>query len=709
MPARKRLSGLQYVQVSVKQLEVLREMGMSFSNLKKTGKERFVILLDSGSSHHIFKDKQLFSKIWKTERSLDVETNGGPYTINEKGIVEGIGEVWYSPESMINILSLKLLNDHEDYEVEYSCGTEGAFFVAKNSESGAEFKFEEKDGVYIFVAEVEVADKTNPTQSYSLSNVATVEQNKKLYSKRQVKKAEKVKELIEAMGYPSRRDLIMMITERIIKDCPVTVNDVKRYFEIYGNNEGLVKGKTTRKRPDEVTTGNLVPIPSNVKLEHKNVTLCADLFFINNNPFLTTISKGLMYTTDELLPDRLFNTLADGIINVIGFYRSKGFNIEYVLTDGEFKVIRDVILDEANTDLNTAAPNEHIPEVEKNIRTIKDRVRCTLHGMPYKKIPRSMKAELVITTVTLLNMIPRRAAVSDRFFPRELVTGMSLEYKKHLKTTPGKYCLVHEDNIRTNTMAPRATRALAIGPDFNLQGSYRFYLLDSGKIVTRRNWDEMVVTADIIAKIEEVARDEDDMEVEFEYHGTIITTENKEEKNDDEDEGDIVIQQQPEQVQPAARDEGVEDADPLDPFEDEEQGAREENPAEEHAPALSDRAQRMLRRQRLRDAQAEARMPERKETGSNAFLRPKAEKQFEPDHFIGKVYAQMISRKHEQLNLKEGLRRFGEDGKAAVKKEIKSFQDFDVLAPLLEKELSEREKWEALPLMMTVKRSETEQ
>ena len=391
---------------------------------------------------------------------------------------------------MINILSLKLLNDHKDYDVQYSCGNDGAFFVAKNSKSGAEFKFEENDGVYIFVAEIEVEDKPKPTQSYSLSNVATVEQNKKLYSKRQVKKAEKVKELIEAMGYPSKRDLIMMITERIINDCPVTVNDVKRHFEISGNNEGLVKGKATRKRLDEVTTENLIPIPNNVKLEYKDVTLCADLFFINNNPFLTTITKGLMYPTVELLPDRLFNTLADGIINVIGFYRSKGFNIQYVLTDGEFKAIRDVVLDEANTDLNTAAPNEHIPEVEKNVRTIKDRVRCMLHGMPYKKIPRSMKAELVITTVTLLNMIPRRAAVSDRFSPRELVTGMSLEYKKHLKTTPGKYCLVHEDNIRTNTMAPRATRAIAIGPDFNLQGSYRFYLLDSGKIVTRRNWDE---------------------------------------------------------------------------------------------------------------------------------------------------------------------------------------------------------------------------
>ena len=235
--------------------------------------------------------------------------------------------------------------------------------------------------------------------------------------------------------------------------------------------------------------------------------------------------KGLMFTTAELLPDRLFNTLADGILNVIAFHRTKGFNVSLVLTDGKFKAIRGVIHDEGKADLNTSAPNEHVPEVERNIRIIKGRVRSTLHGMPYRKIPRKMKAELVLTIVTLLNMVSRKASISDRYSPRELVTGVRTEYNKHLKTSSEKYCLVHDDKTSTKTMAARATRAIAIGPDSNSQGSYKFYLLDTGSIVTRRNWDEMVVTPEIIQKVEEMAKNEDDMEVQFEYHGTILRDE----------------------------------------------------------------------------------------------------------------------------------------------------------------------------------------
>ena len=63
------------------------------------------------------------------------------------------------------------------------------------------------------------------------------------------------------------------------------MNDVKRYFEIYGNNQGSVKGKTTRKKPEEVTTENLVDVPSAVLRYYRVVSLCADLFYIK--PFLT--------------------------------------------------------------------------------------------------------------------------------------------------------------------------------------------------------------------------------------------------------------------------------------------------------------------------------------------------------------------------------------------------------------------------------------
>ena len=361
-------------------------------------------------------------------------------------------------------------------------------------------------------------------QAYSLSNIATVEANKKLYSKRQVKNADKVEVLMAALAYPSRKDLIMMIRNRLIDNCPITVNDVKRYYEIYGNSEGAIKGKTKRKKPDQVTTERLVSIPAQVLVKHRIVSLCADLFFINGFPYLTTISKGIMFTTVEMMQNRKYDTILDGLLSVIAFYKVKGFNVKYVFSDNEFKSMKDAILEEGKADLNVAATKEHVPEVEVNIKVVKERVRSTIHGMPYKKLPRNFKRELVLCCVSMLNAIPRRAGISQTYSPRELVTGKSLNFAKHCKIAPGKYCLVHEDNLHTNTMEPRALRAVAIGGANNMQGSHRFLMLGTGSIVTRRSWTPMELTDDVIARVHELAGTEEDQHMEIDYRGTFYKT-----------------------------------------------------------------------------------------------------------------------------------------------------------------------------------------
>ena len=40
-----------------------------------------------------------------------------------------------------------------------------------------------------------------------------------------------------------------------------------------------------------------------------------------------------------------------------------------------------------NINLNLASPNEHVPEVERSIRTIKERVRAIYNRLPYFRIP----------------------------------------------------------------------------------------------------------------------------------------------------------------------------------------------------------------------------------------------------------------------------------------------------------------------------------
>ena len=70
---------------------------------------------------------------------------------------------------------------------------------------------------------------------------------------------------------------------------------------------------------------------------------------------------------------------------VLHLYETKGYNITPVHGDHEFKCIREEI---RPTNLNICSKDDHVGEVERSIRTIKERVRCTIHSLPFKKVPR---------------------------------------------------------------------------------------------------------------------------------------------------------------------------------------------------------------------------------------------------------------------------------------------------------------------------------
>ena len=115
-------------------------------------------------------------------------------------------------------------------------------------------------------------------------------------------------------------------------------------------------------------------------------------------------------------------------------------------------------------ELNLAAPDEHVPEVERNIRVIKDRLRSMLADMPFSKIPKHLKRKLALTCITMLNVVPREASVSNTLSPMELLSGRSLDFKRNCQLPPGAYCLVHEEGLSRNSMRERATGAITIGP-----------------------------------------------------------------------------------------------------------------------------------------------------------------------------------------------------------------------------------------------------
>ena len=79
-------------------------------------------------------------------------------------------------------------------------------------------------------------------------------------------------------------------------------------------------------------------------------------------------------------------------------------------------------------------------EIERYHRTLKERCRCVLSDMrpigsdPYQYLRKLILIRLVYFYVMMINAVPATKGISDRFAPREIVTGRRLNLK-HIKAS----------------------------------------------------------------------------------------------------------------------------------------------------------------------------------------------------------------------------------------------------------------------------------
>ena len=116
--------------------------------------------------------------------------------------------------------------------------------------------------------------------------------------------------------------------------------------------------------------------------------------FVNRIPFLVTTSRHIKFGPVEMLKHVNNTTITKAIEQVKQIYKKRGFKVETLLADGQFESTRGKVADMGIT-LNTASPEEHVPEVERHIRTIKEKSRSVINVLPFKKIPPRMLTELI--------------------------------------------------------------------------------------------------------------------------------------------------------------------------------------------------------------------------------------------------------------------------------------------------------------------------
>jgi hypothetical protein len=218
---------------------------------------------------------------------------------------------------------------------------------------------------------------------------------------------------------------------------------------------------------------------------------------------MVTSSRGISLITIQFLPSRTAKSLANSITRVLQIYERAGFIVQTSLMDMEFKKLKDLI---PQLTINTTAAREHVGEIERRIRVIKERARGTISVLPYEALPKLMVIELLHFCVMWLNAFPVKSGISEKFSPRELVSRHKLDAKLHCKSPFGAYCEVHTDPDITNTTEPRTRWAICLGPTRNLQGSYKFMSLTTGKKIVSRKFTEMPVTNSVIEQVAKWAK-----------------------------------------------------------------------------------------------------------------------------------------------------------------------------------------------------------
>ena len=107
---------------------------------------------------------------------------------------------------------------------------------------------------------------------------------------------------------------------------------------------------------------------------------------------------------------------------------------------------------------------------------------------------------ILLNVVKMFNYFPTKVGISNTHIPETIMSGKTLEYRKHLCLQLGKYCQVHEEDFPRNIHDTRNRGAICLGPSSNLQGGFKILDLNSPKKVVRQIRDAIPMPNTVIAR-----------------------------------------------------------------------------------------------------------------------------------------------------------------------------------------------------------------
>ena len=369
----------------------------------KTGKGPNIpktwILLDNQSTVDVFQKRSLLENILDGGGTMDIHCTAGVTTTRLVGDLPGYGEVWYHPDGIANILSLARVKE-KGYAVTYDSNAGNHFKVIKPIGAVRVFKQSTRGLYYLDAAKVQ--DGT--------SMVNTVADNRSKYTNRDYSRALFARKLQGIIGRPSDRRFKDIMNKNLLPNCPINSRDISTAYDIFGADIGSLKGKTVRRNVPHVAD-HIVDAPLSIMRLYRSVTLAGDIMFVNKIPFFVTNSHRIRFSTAEMVTNQKATTLIAAILQVKRIYALRGFIVTEIAMDGQFEPIRGDLAD-IQVGLNTAGHDDHVPEIERHIRTVKERSRAIYNTVPFTRFPARMIIEMIYNCNFWLNAFPHPDGVS---------------------------------------------------------------------------------------------------------------------------------------------------------------------------------------------------------------------------------------------------------------------------------------------------------
>ena len=458
------------------------------------------VALDSFANVHFFSNKELLSNL--RDSSMTVKGFNGSKKVSRVGDLNGFGETVLAPWTGVNGLAMCKVEDR--YAVTYF--QKDRIEVAVNDDFIMVFAYKSELGCYACMFTDDVMCKLRESESrFNYCNITLVSELEKAHSTKEVVAARRARTMMRRLYYPADSAIVRSINNGAMVECNTTGHDIVLATDIYGNDVASLKGKTKDRKPD---TYKKLLVPT---MSQKEQTAYADVFHWRDINFVLFIVKPLRIVMVQWLPKLDMINLKAAVLTLCHKVEARGYSVGEIVVDPAKAL--SALVGTTPRNITVVGSRMHVADAEVEIRTVKERLRSSTHGLPYDA-PRRLVRWQVYGAVMTFNMLLRQGQTVSS---RELFTGVKTNYTRDVRAEFGEYVQAHVSpgEIKKRGADERTVGAIAMCSADNQRGTYWFMALKTGTFFRADRWSSLPITDDVIAYMNKMYDEDEPKKVDM--------------------------------------------------------------------------------------------------------------------------------------------------------------------------------------------------